>query len=182
MASSDQVRRSKFLAYLLRHQPEALNLDMDRAGWVRVDALLRGVQARDASWTRERLEQIVRQSEKNRFALDASGDRIRARYGHSVAVDLGYDPAVPPDVLFHGTPAASVDAICSEGLRPMSRQQVHLSEEVAAARKVARRRGHPVVLRIDAREMHADSFRFYRTESGVWLVDRVPPEYLQTRS
>jgi putative RNA 2'-phosphotransferase len=39
-----------------------------------------------------------------------------------------------------------------------------------------------VVLRIDAREMHADSFRFYRTESGVWLVDRVPPEYLQTRS
>jgi len=179
MASRNRVRRSKFLAHLLRHRPETLDLDMNRAGWVRVDSLLRQLEARDASWTREHLEQIVRQSPKNRFAFDASGERIRARYGHSVEVDLGYEPAIPPDVLFHGTPEAAVDAIRIEGLRPMDRQQVHLSDDDASAREVARRRGRPVVLRVDARQMQADGVRFYRTDSGVWLVDRVPPEYLQ---
>jgi putative RNA 2'-phosphotransferase len=34
------------------------------------------------------------------------------------------------------------------------------------------------VLHVDAARMHADGFAFFITANGVWLVDRVPPEYL----
>ena len=36
---------SKFLSLLLRHQPERLNLNMDKNGWVQVDELLQNLKA-----------------------------------------------------------------------------------------------------------------------------------------
>jgi putative RNA 2'-phosphotransferase len=34
------VRLSKFLSLVLRHRPEAVGLELDEGGWVRVDELL----------------------------------------------------------------------------------------------------------------------------------------------
>ena len=38
--------------------------------------------------------------------------------------------------------------------------------------------GKPVILRVDARQMHADGFTFYLTPNNVWLVDNDPAKYL----
>jgi putative RNA 2'-phosphotransferase len=35
-----------------------------------------------------------------------------------------------------------------------------------------------VVLVVRALQMHRAGFRFYLSESGVWLTERVPPAYL----
>ena len=171
---------SKFLSLVLRHDPAAASLTLDAGGWAEVDALLRGAAAAGVDVTRDELERVVRDSDKQRFSLSDDGRRIRANQGHSVPVNLGLVPSVPPDVLYHGTVARSLDAIRREGLRPMERQHVHLSPNVDNAAKVGQRRGQPVVLTIDAARLHADGGVFYLSVNGVWLTDAVPPAYIAT--
>ncbi|MGN6110508.1 MAG: RNA 2'-phosphotransferase [Kofleriaceae bacterium] len=103
---------------------------------------------------------------------------MRANQGHSVEVELGHAPAEPPDVLFHGTVRAALDAIRAQGLVRMQRHHVHLSADEATASMVGSRRGAPIVLRVDARAMRAAGHAFYCTPNGVWLTDAVPPQFL----
>src|SRR5262249_36133833 len=162
----------------LRHDPEGLGLELEPGGWVPVAALLAGCAGRGFALTREELAEVVSSSEKQRFAFDPSGTRIRANQGHSAPVDLQLEPTPPPDVLYHGTAASNLDAIRAEGLSRMARHHVHLSGDADTARKVGQRHGPPVVLVIDAAAMARDGFTFYRAANGVWLTDRVPPQYL----
>lgn len=122
---------------------------------------------------------MVAKNDKQRFSFDESQTRIRANQGHSTPVDLQLDPATPPDILYHGTPAPNVDIILREGLCKMARHHVHLSATPATAEMVGRRRGRPVVLVVDAAAMGRDGFVFYRSANGVWLTDEVPPGYLR---
>lgn len=169
---------SKFLSFVLRHQPEAIGVALDRAGWVDIDQLVEKSRAHGKPLTRELVETIVATSPKQRFAISEDGRRVRASQGHSIDVDLGYEPAQPPEWLFHGTTAAGVSSIRSEGLKRMARHHVHLSPDTATARTVGMRRGKPVVLRIAAARMHRDGHVFYLSANGVWLTDEVPPEYI----
>jgi putative RNA 2'-phosphotransferase len=175
------IKVSKYLAKHLRHTPEALRLTLEPGGWVRVDDLLAACANRHFYISRAELNEVVAKNDKQRFAFDESGERIRANQGHSVEVDLQLEQIAPPDVLYHGTSRAVVGALYRDGIRKMSRHHVHLSAEVETAMKVGGRHGVPVVIRIDARRMHADGHVFYRSDNGVWLVESVPPEYfLQT--
>jgi putative RNA 2'-phosphotransferase len=173
---NDDVKISKFLAYVLRHDPAAAGLELGPGGWVAVDALLAGMARAGRPVDRARLEAVVAGGDKRRYEL--VGDRIRAAQGHSQPVDLQLDPVRPPDVLYHGTVERFLPAIDADGLRPGERTHVHLSADVATARTVGARRGEPVVLRVDAAGMHAAGALFYRATNGVWLTDRVPPERL----
>lgn len=169
---------SKFLSYVLRHAPESIGLALDPQGWASVDELLEKANASGRALDLETLQRVVAQSDKKRFTFAAGGQRIRAAQGHSVAVDLGLAPSVPPDELYHGTAAATVPAILAEGIVPGRRQQVHLSATPEVARAVGQRHGKPVVLRIACARMQADGFAFTQAENGVWLTDRVPTAYL----
>ncbi|WBO82925.1 RNA 2'-phosphotransferase [Hymenobacter yonginensis] len=173
------TRLSKLLSLVLRHEPAHLGLTLDEQGWVSVEELLRQAQANNVNLTHEALLHIVDTSPKQRFRLSDDQQRIRASQGHSVAVELGYAPAVPPAVLYHGTAARHQAQIMREGLLKMSRQQVHLSTNKATARQVGSRHGAPVVLRVDAARMHAEGHAFYRADNGVWLTEEVPARYLQ---
>jgi putative RNA 2'-phosphotransferase len=174
----DVVRASKRLSYVLRHRPDSVGLTLDEAGWVDVDVLLAALAGHGLRLSRADLEHVVAANDKRRFAFDETGTRIRASQGHSVAVELGYEPAEPPDELFHGTVERFLAAILAEGLRPGNRHAVHLSADVDTARTVGARRGRPVVLRVDAAGLAADGEAFSRSEDGVWLVAAVPPRYL----
>jgi putative RNA 2'-phosphotransferase len=170
------VRLSKRLAYVLRHDPASAGVTLSVQGWTDVDALLAGLARTGLPVTRADLERVVAGSEKQRFALD--GDRIRAQQGHSVPVDLGLAPVDPPDVLFHGTVERFLPAVLAEGLLPRRRHHVHLSPDVATATAVGARRGRPVVLAVAAGRLRRDGRTFYRSGNGVWLVDAVPPDAL----
>jgi putative RNA 2'-phosphotransferase len=174
----DVVRVSKRLSFVLRHRPDSVGITLDGAGWVDVPELLGALAAHGLRLTRAELEQVVATNDKRRFAWDETGTRIRASQGHSVDVSLGYEPAAPPDELFHGTVQRFLAAILREGLRPGNRHAVHLSSDVATARAVGARRGRPVVLRVDAGRMADDGWTFTRSANGVWLVPEVPPGYL----
>lgn len=171
------VKISKFLTLVLRHKPERFGLSLDQQGWARVDQLVAAANRAGVSLNKERLQEVVRRSDKQRFALSGDGCRIRANYGHSVSVDLGLQPVKPPDVLFHGTAARFTEAIKKEGLRRGRRLYVHLSPDEPSAINVGRRHGKPTVLVVSALRMYEKGFQFYRADSGIWLTDNVPPEY-----
>jgi len=102
------------------------------------------------------------------------GNRIRARYGHTLPQTIAYEPADPPEFLFHGTTPDSADAILAEGLKPVERQRVHLSVDTPAAREVGRRRcPDPVILRIDTVCAQKGGAKFYRGGPAVWLSDEI---------
>jgi putative RNA 2'-phosphotransferase len=170
---------SKFLSLVLRHEPELVGITLDEAGWVGVDELLAGCARRGRAISPEELLEIVRTSDKQRFALSEDGTRIRANQGHSVPVELGHEPATPPEVLYHGTAERHLAGIRREGLKKGARHDVHLSERVETAGAVGSRHGKLVLLEIAAGRMHREGFAFSRTPNGVWLTDHVPAEYVK---
>lgn len=178
MNEKEMVRLSKRMSDWLRHNPETIGLSLDSAGWVRVDELLAKAEAHGKGFSRTQLDAVVAENNKRRFEFDDTGTLIRARQGHSVPVDLGYESAVPPEVLYHGTAQATLGAIRRDGLLPMRRHAVHLSSETETAVKVGSRHGKPAVLAVAAARMHVDGHEFFVTGNGVWLTDAVPPQYL----
>jgi putative RNA 2'-phosphotransferase len=173
------VRASTFLSKYLRHQSERLGLTLAPGGWVAVDDLLAACTRISFPLTRAELEEVVARNNKQRFAFDEIGTRIRANQGHSVPVDLQLPAATPPTLLYHGTSERAVPAILRTRLRKMRRNHVHLSPNVATAIAVGRRHGRLVVLAVDAAAMHAAGIPFYRSDNGVWLVDQVSAAYLR---
>ncbi|MFJ6541950.1 RNA 2'-phosphotransferase [Streptomyces sp. NPDC091385] len=171
------VKLSKYLSKHLRHQPERIGLTLDAGGWVEIDALMTAAAAHGFPFTRAELDHVVAVNDKKRYAVE--GTRIRASQGHTVRVDLGLAPATPPPYLYHGTVARSLDAIRAEGLRPMSRHDVHLSADRETATRVGSRRGRPIVLAVDAAAMHRDGHVFRVSANGVWLTESVPARYLR---
>jgi putative RNA 2'-phosphotransferase len=178
MSKFDAVRISKFLSLVLRHEPGKIGIKLDDAGWVSVDELLRGCAASGLAISRDELDAVVANSDKQRFAFSDDRTRIRANQGHSVEVELGYEPAAPPAVLYYGTPEKFVEAIRREGLNKMQRHHVHLSESPAITLAAAARRGKPVLLTIDAAAMARDGLTFFVTPNRVWLTEGVPAKYL----
>ncbi len=173
------VRLSRFVSLVLRHKPEAAGVTLDASGWAAIDDLVRGARASGVELSPGALRRIVETNDKKRFEISRDGTRIRARQGHSVAVDLGLAPVTPPATLYHGTVARALPAIQREGLRPMARHHVHLSPDLETASRVGRRRGAPIILAVDAAALHASGTQFFVTENGVWLADLVPPEAIR---
>ena len=170
---------SKHLSYHLRHAPHELGLELRPGGWVDVNALLDASAGRGFAVSRDELAEVVATSDKQRFSFDATGAQIRANQGHSVPVDLGLAPAVPPVVLYHGTAQRTVGAIQHVGLIRMQRHHVHLSPDTETARRVGGRHGKPAIFTVAALRMHQQGHVFYVSGNGVWLVEHVPPEFLE---
>jgi putative RNA 2'-phosphotransferase len=174
----NSTQLSKFLSFVLRHQPDTIGLSLDQQGWASVEDLIAKGNTAGTQFSREDLLRVVETSDKKRFSLSNDGQRIRAAQGHSVAVELGLSPQEPPSVLYHGTAMRFVASILVEGLTPQTRQQVHLSVDEATAHRVGQRHGKSAILKVEARYMHAKSFKFFIADNGVWLTDHVPPEFL----
>jgi len=179
MTDKETVRTSKFLSLILRHEPERVGLELGDAGWVGVDELLKAVNSHGVSLTLDDLKHIVATSDKKRFAFSEEGLRIRASQGHSVEVDLQYPPQTPPELLYHGTATRFLHAIRQHGLQKMQRHEVHLSAETRVTLQVGGRHGKPMLLTIRAGDMHRAGFVFRCSANGVWLVDHVPPQFIE---
>jgi len=172
---------SKFLSYVLRHQPDAIGITLDLEGWTDIAALIAAAANDGKQLDRDLILAVVTTNDKKRFAISEDGLRIRAEQGHSTeSVDINYAETVPPKFLYHGTATRFLESIRKEGLLPGLRQYVHLSQDEQTALAVGQRHGKPVVLKIEALRMHQQGFKFYQSENGVWLVNDVPVEQLSS--
>ncbi|HFA48947.1 MAG TPA: RNA 2'-phosphotransferase [Bacteroidetes bacterium] len=170
---------SKFLSLVLRHKPETIGIELDENGWTDIDGLISKIKKYGKPIDTETLELIVKTSDKQRFAINKDGNKIRANQGHSVKIELGYKPKCPPEILYHGTGNKYVESILKTGLVKRNRHHVHLSTNMETAISVGKRHGKPVVFEVLAKKMHGDGFEFFLSENGVWLTDMVPVTYLR---
>lgn len=171
------IKISRFLSLVLRHHPEIIDLHIDSHGWAEVEELLLEMKKKYPI-SREILEEIVRTDNKNRYSFDEERRRIRANQGHSISVDVELEEREPPEFLYHGTGAKYVTSISQQGLLPMSRLFVHLSEEKKTAREVGKRHGNPVIYRVRSGDMGKKGYRFYLSVNHVWLTKEVSADFL----
>lgn len=173
------VKISKYLSKHLRHQPERLGLILEDGGWIAVENLLNACARHNFPVSISELKEVVEKNDKKRFSFDASGRKIRANQGHSIEIDLQLKPQTPPDALYHGTAERNEDSIKEHGLLKMARHAVHLSVDIETARRVGARHGKPLIFKVDAKKMATEGFEFFVSENGVWLVDAIPPQFLE---
>lgn len=174
---SNDIKLGKFLSLVLRHNPQAAGITLDEHGWADVGELLAGVRHTGRKIDMDTLERIVQENNKQRYSFNEEHTKIRANQGHSLPVDVELAAVEPPQYLYHGTAARFLPSIQREGIRKMNRQYVHLSGDHQTAVEVGRRHGSPVVITINAEAMAQDGITFYRSENGVWLCERVEPQY-----
>ena len=173
----DLKKVSKYLSFILRHQPDSIGLELSDGGWASINELIG--KTRKFRLTREVINTVVETNDKKRFLISEDGERIKANQGHSIEVKLELEPVTPPDVLLHGTAERFLESILKEGLTKQRRHHVHLSENMETSMKVGARYGKPVLLKIDSKRMLEAGHVFFKTENKVWLVENVPAEYLE---
>lgn len=175
----DYNKLSKELSYVLRHAPWSAGLELDEEGWVRTDHLVEALRERE-EWEQlheDDLKKMIDAISKKRHEL--AGGKIRAIYGHSVPDQIARERKRPPSVLYHGTSRSMLKLIMQQGLKPMARQNVHLSVGTDTAMNVGRRKDkEPVLLRIDAEQAWMNDIVFYEGDEIVWLADFIPAAYI----
>lgn len=168
---------SKKMSYLLRHSTEPRYVD--EYGWADIVDIIKELRKREPKFNLSTLEQIVTEDEKGRYSFDDSHTRIRANQGHSIPnIHVEMSQPEPPELLYHGTATRFLDSIMNEGLKPMSRQFVHISPDYETAVKVGNRHGKTVVLEFRAKDFVADGNELYLSANGVWQAKFVPAKYL----
>ena len=172
-------RISRFLSFLLRHQPREYPLSFDRRGFVAWGDLVYITRERFADVTEEEIRRVVEESDKQRFELKEG--KVRATYGHSFPVDFDLEAAEPPAELYTGAARDLAQSLVRGGLKPRDRRYVHLSASVEEAQAVGQRHDPaPAIIVVDARTAHAEGIRFYQS-GPLFLVENVPAKYLSLR-
>jgi len=175
--SDVKIGVSKYVCYLLRHNPE--DLEMDDEGFVDLNELLSKVRRRCPMVDRNLLIKMVDESEGKRFEIVEN--KIRALYGHTIPVHMKLKEDKQIVRLYHGTTPQASRQILEKGLQPMRRRWVHLSPTVEIAREVGKRRtNNPVVLVIDASEARSHGIRFFRATDKVYVCKYVPAKHIKT--
>lgn len=170
-----RIRISKYMSYLLRHNPEGLK--MDDEGFVDLGELLAKMRRMYPEVDAHFIMKIVEGGDRRRFEI--RDGKIRALYGHSIPVRISFEEDHEVSVLYHGTTHEAAFKILREGLKPMRRNWVHLSPTIELARRVAlRRTNRPVILRVDAARARMDGLKFYKACEEVYLSEELPPRYL----
>ncbi|GAB6944756.1 RNA 2'-phosphotransferase [Vulcanisaeta sp. JCM 14467] len=179
-------RLSHLMTYLLRHNPGAVGLSMDREGWVGINKLVNAIRTRwnpgAYSWlTTEHVLAVALMDPKGRF--EVRDGMIRARYGHnkSLNVDIRYDVDNEVSVLYHGTTKEALTRIMREGIKPMNRKYVHLVLDLRDAYEVALRHGSDVViLKVNADCLRKSGQQVLIATDRVRLTSYVPPQCIES--
>lgn len=166
---------SKEISYALRHAPWEFELELDNEGWVLVNQLLDSFRS-VKKWEELTIDDIVLMIEKSaKKRHEIKDGKIRALYGHSTPIRIIKEQKTPPQHLYHGTSLKFLESIQNKGLLPMSRQYVHLSEDIETAILVGKRKGDELVLfQINTQQAENEGVAFYWGNEKVWLADYVP--------
>ena len=93
-------RITRSLAYMLRHQPEKFDLDLDAHGYGDLAEVVRALNERLGEPVEaDDVETAIASGDRPRYEI--KGERVRALYGHSIDVEPG-ETCRPPEVLYVG--------------------------------------------------------------------------------
>jgi RNA:NAD 2'-phosphotransferase (TPT1/KptA family)/tetratricopeptide (TPR) repeat protein len=164
--SHDHRRLSKAMAYQLRHHGPQNGVSIDRAGFALMEDLALTLKT-DIS----NLLAVAEHPGEPRFEVREG--HIRALYGHSldVTVEAGIKVGTPTS-LYHGSSWSVLNAIIKNGLLPMRRQFVHLTNIAEEAMAVGERKGAPIIFAVDQSDSEEP------VAEGIWVTAKVSPHRL----
>lgn len=170
-------RITRSLAYMLRHQPEEFDLEVDEFGYAEVDDVVRALNERlGESVDEEDVRDAVLGGDRQRYEIE--GTKIRALYGHSIEVQPG-EPSAPPAELYVGVSSEDADRARRHGLRAGRRRFLHLALTAEDAIESGRRAAHDyVVITVRAGDAWEEGINFYDRRS-LFLSDPIPTEFLE---
>ncbi len=144
---------------------------------MKLDVLLKKMKQRIPWVTLDNIIEVVKTDQNGRY--EAKNDMLRARYGHSVPVDLGL-PDADVGLLYLGTSQKFIKKILEAGLKPVGRHLVHLSVTTEDAIEVGKQHSpDPVLLVIDVAVATKSGAKVMKASDKVYVADRVPPESIK---
>ncbi len=170
-------RLTRSLAYMLRHQPDEFDLEVDRYGWAELGEVVRALTERVGSPVEEEdVHEALAAADRPRYEVKEG--RIRALYGHSIEVDPG-DSDEPPDELFAVVRGRDVPNVERDGLKSVRRTFIHLSLTKDDARDAGRRLARRyAVVTVAAGDAWEDGIDFY-DRTSIFLSEDVPTDYIE---
>jgi putative RNA 2'-phosphotransferase len=171
---------SRIIAGALRHFPDKLQLPMDGHGWVEIIQLIQaiGTGRSGFNWLRlHHIQALVATDPRSRYQID--GGMIRAKYGHSIDVNLDDLPLADADEFFYPVTEEEADIVLESGIRPIDRKKVHLSTTIAKAVEAGSVRSeHPLILRVDGLKARESGVEIYQASDDVCVTDTIDAEFL----
>ncbi len=177
LTGDERIRISKFLSGLLRHFPERFGIELDREGFADFNRILELMRDR-YSVDELHLRAMVVSDRKKRFEI--KNGKIRARYGHSIDVDVGWsENGKIPDRLYHATSPENLKSILSIGLIPVKRREIHMTETPENAIEVGFRHSpDPALLEINVEMVLGDGIEI-RKKGKIFTADGIPAECIR---
>ncbi len=174
--SSLTERITRSLAYMLRHQPDEFDIELDDYGFAELEDVVRALNERLGEPIREQdVLDALASGDRPRYELQEG--RIRALYGHSIAIDPG-EPSEPPEQLFIGVSARDAGRAVRHGLQGGRRTFLHLAKTREDAEETAKRLGGDwAVIAVRARDAWEEGVNFY-DRKALFLSEYVPTEFL----
>jgi len=171
---------SRIMAGALRHFPDKLGLMMDGKGWVDISSFIEslGTSRSGFDWLRNyHIEALVATDERGRYQID--GGMIRAKYGHTVDVNLDDLPLADIDEFYYPVTEEEADMIIEGGLHPTDRKKVHLSSSIEKAIEAGKvRTEEPLILRIDGKKATKGGVKIYHAGKDVYVTDSIDAKYI----
>lgn len=64
-------------------------------------------------------------------------------------------------------------------LSKQKRNYLHLSKDIEITTAVGSRRGDAIILKIHALEMYNDVHKFFISKNDIYLINLIPPKYIE---
>ncbi|MFO8078326.1 MAG: RNA 2'-phosphotransferase [Thermoplasmatota archaeon] len=171
---------SRIMAGALRHFPDKLGLPMDGHGWVDISSLINaiGTGRSGFNWLRpHHIRALVATDPRGRYQID--GGMIRAKYGHSIDVELDDLPESHADEFFYPVTEEESDIVIEGGIHPVDRKKVHLSVTIEKAIEAGSvRTDQPMILRVDGLKAREDGIKIYQASEVVCVTDDIDAKYV----
>ncbi|KAF8552874.1 hypothetical protein OG21DRAFT_1415320 [Imleria badia] len=181
---SPEIRISKSLSWLLRHGAEKAGLNIRQDGYTKVSDVLSKPMFRDVTFTQ--LQDIVKRDQKSRYHLlfepqtsESAGTDvwwIRANQGHSMK---NIEPELQPilsaseiPMAVHGTTRKAWQLIATQGLSKMTRNHIHLAQNVPGSGVISgMRNSSQILIFVNVQKALDAGIKFYLSANGVVLTE-----------
>ena len=172
---TERITRS--LAYMLRHQPEDFDLELDAHGFAEFEDVVRALNERLGEPIHdEDVLEAIESGDRPRYQV--TDDKIRALYGHSFPIDPG-EPSEPPELLYVGVGSRDAGRATRHDLRGGRRAFLHLAltfeDAVETGRRIA---PEYAVITVRAKQAHDDGVEFFDRHS-LFLAEAIPTDYIE---
>ncbi|MEW5818633.1 MAG: RNA 2'-phosphotransferase [Cyanobacteriota bacterium] len=153
-------------------------VESDEFGFITIDELLEELNKHPA-WEYIQysdITDVVKSSPLKR--LEISGNKIRLNRPLKTVSSAIFNNVMPPNTLYYGTSFVGISRIKTFGIRSYRDQYIKLYPDKRLIQVLVHRNSHIVYVEIDALKAYKDGINFVKGNLNTYLVEHIPPKYI----